>query len=193
MARKQVPFAAALSLTDAAFAFREHLVKRLWQQSFPEARNKRFPAVAFRVEKAKKRKLVSRVYDRLGRSFIDRQITGATKLPYEGSFIAVPTRHVRRTQRGVAKGMRPRTAPNTFVSTRVNGRPGIWQNVKNGKRGRRKAGAKKSGIRLLYNLEPRVKTDKALPFYTTGRRVARAAFAAAWEKNIRRATATARR
>lgn len=177
--RKQVPFAAAMALTNTAHTVRKHIVGTLWPNAFPRASNKRFPSVAFRVQRATKRRLQSAVYDRLGRHFIEHHITGEDKRPFTGSALAVPI-EARRTASGRIRKADQPGGGGTFRANLGGAGEAIWR------RGRQ-------GLQLLYVLKGRTRVDRRFPFYRAGEARARTAFAREFDKSMRRALATARR
>ena len=89
--KDQLPFAMAGALTATAFIVRNTIVKDTFPRSF-DVKNKRFAGAAFRVDKANKRKLEARVFDRLDKEYLAMQESGGTKRP-RGNNIAIPTDH----------------------------------------------------------------------------------------------------
>ena len=151
-----IPKAARNALNDTAFDVRKFVVFTLYPRSFPRRRNRRFPGVAFRVSrKARTGALRSEVSDVLDRFFIPLQIEGGLKVA-RGRYLAIPTRHVRRTQRGVAKNERPDQLRGSFIADLTGRGPAIWQRDR------------KHGLRLMYVLEPAAKIREAFPFYRLG-------------------------
>ncbi len=67
--KDQLPFATAGALTSTAFIVRNTIVEETFPRSF-DVKNKRFAGAAFRVDKANKRKLEARVFDRLNKDFL---------------------------------------------------------------------------------------------------------------------------
>ena len=66
--KDQLPFATSKALNDTAFVVRNTIVEDTFPRSF-NVKNKRFAGATFRVDKANKRKLEARVFDRLGKDF----------------------------------------------------------------------------------------------------------------------------
>ena len=171
MQRNQVPFAASKALNDTAFDVRRFVVGPLWNRSFPQSRNKRFPHVIFRVRRAKKRDLRSEVFDRLDRYFLPLHIAGRDKTA-RGGRLAIPnTRHITRTATGrIPKRVQPANLPNSFVEDRGRG-PALWQRQRDG------------SVRLMYYLRSTSRIIARFPFfrlgYAKGRQV--------WSKNMDRA------
>lgn len=174
--RRQVPFAMSQAINDTAFDVRHHIVNVVYPRSF-EVRNRRFAGVAFRVDRSSKRKLVARVFDRLGRAFLPLQQSGGVKTPYSSTFLAVPVQ-AKRTATGKSNTQRLK---NTFVHDFGKG-PAIWQ--RRGRGGRR--------LKLLYVLERDVDVDAAFPFEREGRKVVDQVFPGHFAKRWRRALKTAR-
>ncbi|NDV20835.1 hypothetical protein GO013_15600 [Pseudodesulfovibrio sp. JC047] len=154
LAKRQLPYATANAINSTCFDIRDHTVKHTYPDSF-EVRNKNFARAAFRVDKANKRRLVGRVYDRLQRRWLERQARGGTKRPH-GSNLAIPTSNIKRTASGrVGVAKRPRNLRNAFVAD-LNGKgKAVYQRY--GRKGRK--------LRLAYVLEPRARVGKRFSFY----------------------------
>ena len=128
---RQVPFATSLALNNTAFEARKYLLK-LWDRTFPQRKNPRFPAVAFRVKKSNKRRLVASVYDRLRLNLFDLQIKGGIKRPYRSKYLLIPDEKIVRftkTGRPTATWAPGKMKRAWFVSPESDSRlgPGIWQ------------------------------------------------------------------
>ena len=182
-AARQVPFATSLALNKTAHSVRKNTVERVYPQSF-DVKNKSFARAAFRVQNSNKRNLRARVFDRLGRPWLETQIRGGQKRPISSSRLAVPI-NVRRLASGrISKRNQARNLPRSFVRDFGRGRgPAVWQRVGRGKRQR---------LRLAYELEPSVRIRPAFPFYREAERVTQAQFPRQFDAAMRRALATAR-
>ena len=150
--RRQVPFATANAINDTAFDGRKRTVGPVWSAAFT-VRDRRFPSVAFRVQKANKRNLVAVVFDRLGRASLQLHARGGTKKP-KGRHLAVPTSKVRRGARGVTKSKRPealRGKPKFFRTMGKRGKPVIYER-------------QRRGLKLLYVMPRAVRLRRRFRF-----------------------------
>lgn len=181
--KDQIPFATANALTSTAFVVREHIVERTYPQAFTE-RNKRFAGTAFRVEKANKRKLEARVFDRFGKDFLALQATGGVKRP-RGSTISIPTDEINRTGRGVAKARRPRAllagGKRAFRQKTKSGQDVIMQ----------RRGKARYPLKVLYIQEPSANIDKRFNFYEDAGRTVQKVFDDKFRISFARAKKTA--
>lgn len=179
--KRQVPFATSQALNKTAFGVRERIVKDTYPDAF-DVRNRRFPAVAFRVDKANKRKLVARVYDRLGRDYLARHAEGGIKRPRDGGSLAVPV-GVKRTSSGaVRRQQRPRRVMQQARAfrDRIGGVLGIWRRTRN-------------GLELLYRLVERARIRPRFAFEKDAAATARRVFPNHFRQALRKALATAKR
>jgi hypothetical protein len=175
---RQIPFAQSKAINDTAFKVRQQIVRHTYPDAF-EVKNPRFISAVLRVEKSTKTKLEARVFDRLGRDYLQRQAIGGTKLP-RGNSIAVPgVQNTARTAGGaIRKSDRPRnvlTRKDTFKTDK-----GIFQ-----RRG-------KQPIKMLYLLTPDANIPKRFPFYEDARRIVNDHFNANYRKALQQAMRTAR-
>lgn len=181
--KDQIPFATANALTSTAFVIREHIVERTYPEAFTE-RNKRFAGTAFRVDKANKRNLEARVFDRLGKDFLALQAMGGIKRP-RGSTISIPTDEINRTGRGVAKARRPRAllagGKRAFRQKAKSGQDAIMQ----------RRGKARYPLKVLYIQEPSAKIDKRFNFYEDAKRTAQKVFDDKFKISFARAKKTA--
>lgn len=148
----QVPYALALALNQAAFNTRNLLVQE-WPGKV-NVRNQGFIRYALRRVNATKQNLRVEIFDQSGKAFMERLDTGGTHAA-RGSNLAIPTSNVRIGARGVRENQKPRTLPNSFVSSK-NGTTGIYQVVGKGKNKRAK---------LMYLLKPSVRVPKKISFH----------------------------
>jgi len=166
--KDQLPFATAGALTSTAFVVRETIVEDTFPRSF-NVKNKRFAGATFRVDKANKRKLEARVFDRLGKDFLAMQESGGTKRP-RGNNVAIPTDEIRVTGRGVAKARRPRqilqSGKRAFKTRSKTGQEIIAQ----------RRGKKRYPLKVLYVLEPQAQIKPRFPFYTVAQMSAQKTF-----------------
>ena len=166
--KDQLPFATAGALTSTAFVVRETIVEDTFPRSF-DVKNKRFAGATFRVDKANKRKLEARVFDRLGKDFLAMQESGGTKRP-RGNNVAIPTDEIRVTGRGVAKARRPRqilqSGKRAFKTRSKTGQEIIAQ----------RRGKKRYPLKVLYVLEPQAQIKPRFPFYTVAQMSAQKTF-----------------
>ena len=139
-----------------------HVVRNtIVEDTFPRSfnvKNKRFAGATFRVDKANKRKLEARVFDRLGKDFLAMQESGGTKRP-RGNNVAIPTDEIRVTGRGVAKARRPRqilqSGKRAFKTRSKTGQEIIAQ----------RRGKKRYPLKVLYILEPQAQIKPRFSFY----------------------------
>lgn len=145
---KQVPYAAARSLNNAAFKAREHLAGDTWPRSVT-VRNRGFIKQALRVEKATKTKLQAAVVDTMGRGNLLAHADGGTKVAKKRN-LAIPTSAVKLTSKGVRDAQKPANLKRAFVR---NGT--LFQVVGKGKGSR---------LQALFTLRPQAKIRKSVPF-----------------------------
>lgn len=179
--QRQIPFATSRALNAVAFAARRHIVDVTGPRDF-DIRNRRFLGVALRVQLSTKRNLVARIYDRLGRDYLETQATGGMKNP-RGNQLAVPAEEVasRRTGAGVLKRLKPRIAPRAFKRT-VRGTEMILQ----------RAGRRRSPLRVLYVLSPKAAIPKRFAFYEDARAIVLRSIGATFNDELTKALASAR-
>jgi len=124
--KKQIPFATALALNDAAFGARKELRKQA-EKKFENPTP--FTLNGFQVVKAKKKELTSIIYVESKRyKYMKFQIFGGTRMP-ERKAIVVPTSRMPLNKYGNMTKNKIKTilAKPNVVSTTINGRPGIFQ------------------------------------------------------------------
>lgn len=183
--KRQIPFAASGALNDTVFQVRKRIVGRTWPRAM-KVRNRRFASAAFRVEKANKRTLRARLFDKLGRASMALHATGGTKKP-RGGHLAVPSDNVRRTGTGkVPAKKRARVILSTdkaFKAPMRTGNIGVFE----------KTGSKKNRkVRLVHTLVRRAPIRKRFPFYEDAESTSRRAFPNNFSRRLARALATAR-
>lgn len=151
-AKKQVPNATRSTLNETAFQLKNHIVKQTFPKSFT-VRNRRFPNLLFKVQKAKRDKLESAVFQKPidGRTFdvITKSATGGVKTA-RGGRVAVPSSNIRLTSKGIRANRRPRQVrnnPKGFIKDNK-----IFLQKSRGK------------LQLLYFLKQFVKIRKTFPF-----------------------------
>jgi len=145
---KQVPYAAARSLNNAAFKARNHLTGETWPRAMT-VRNRGFIKQALRVEKATKTKLRAEVVDVLGRGNLLAHADGGTKIAKKRN-LAIPTSAVKLTSKGVRDAQRPANLKGAFVRNGI-----LFQTTGRGR-------SKK--ITPMYTLRPQAKIKKSVPF-----------------------------
>jgi len=183
--KNQIPFATANALTTTAFDVRKQIVDKTYPKSFT-VRNRRFASQMFRVDKATKRNLTAKVFDRLGRDYMTTQAEGGLKRP-RGTNIAIPSRQIKRTGSGrVPKNKQPRNVlgGRGYKTTLRSGQEVIAQQVGRG-------AARKQQV--LYLLEKVARIPKRFPFYEDASITARRMFAKNFKKSFARAKRTTRR
>ena len=131
-----------------------------------------------RVDRATKDNLTARIYSR--DLFMGLQEYGGDKHP-RGRFLAIPTRLVRRTPKGlVAKRDKPRALGDKVEEITFKGNQ--WLALK-----KARAGRGGTELRLMYLLVPRADIDERLGLRKDAERIARLRFA----ENLRVALAEA--
>ena len=180
--RKQIPFAASRALNDVAFDTRRFLIEKVWPNSFPNAKNARFPRAMFRIQKATKQRLQSAIFDSLDKDIIDYNIEGGNRTGRQGR-IAIPTDNVQQTSTGRArKPDQLRSLKDSFTAP-IQGGEGVFV------RGRRRG----APVRLMYVLRESTQQPQLFPFYTAGRNYAATRWPKRFKENMERALRTARR
>lgn len=181
--KDQIPFATAGALNDTAFIVRKAVVEDTYPAAF-DVKNKRFAGIAFRVDKATKRKFEAKVFDRLNKDYLLRHAVGGIKTP-RGSTVSIPTEEIKVSGRGVPKGKRPRAllagGKRAFRQKAKSGQDLIMQ----------RKGKKRYPLRVLYVQEPSVKIDKTFDFYKDARFVAQKNFDKRFKINFKKAKKTA--
>lgn len=174
----QIPFAQSKALNDTAFQIRRQIVQHTYPDAFT-VRNSRFINSVLRVETANKTNLNARVFDKLGRDYLERQAKGGTKTP-QGNNLAIPgVRNTARTAGGaIRKSDRPRSMLNRKDVFKTD--KAIYQRQGN------------QPLKILYILEPSANIPKRFPFYEDASKVANTRFKANYQAALRYAMRTAR-
>ena len=192
--KEQIPFAAALGLTNTAKRLAE-VEKRMIVKQLD--RPTRFTLQGIRWQKANKAdykvgRLHSRVFimDKQA-EYLKLNIEGGTRRPNR-SVIPVPTRNTKLDKHGNIPGKADKISKllgrkNTFQAT-INGVSGIWQRPA---RGRRKRGGSgtigKSGLKLLVAYETTTQYQPRFDFYGIAKRVVPKIIGKEMDKAIKRA------
>ena len=176
--KKQIPFAAALGLTNTAKRLAE-VEKRMMVKQLD--RPTPFTIRGIRYQRANKAdystgRLHSRVYimDKQA-EYLRLQIQGGTRTP-SGKALPVPTKNLKLNKYGNIPGGQGRiqkllSRKNTFQGT-INGIPGIWQRPAKGKRKRGGYGTTgPTGLKLLVAYEPTAQYQPRFDFYGIAKRV----------------------
>ena len=152
-ASDQMAFALSQSLNAAAFAARQRIIAETWPSAI-EVRNKSFLRAALRVEPASKATMRVAVVDTLKRASLKAHADGGTKTGR--GMLAIPSKSVRRTAKGVVASQRPRNLKRAVVKKGL-----IFQVEGKGKTAR---------LRLMYRLTRQAKIKADVPFYRDWRR-----------------------
>lgn len=196
--QSQIPYAAARSLNDLAFAVRQEIVHRTYPQSF-QVKNQRFPGVLFRYRKATKQKLVAEIYDRLrdeGKSssvYLEKQDSGGSKFSRSSTNVAIPVKDLmakRNSQGRVPERFRPKNLEKPFKMM-IKGNEYLVSRSYSKVTGKAKRG-KGGQIKLYYLLKPRVNIGKNFAFYRTAMTMAKQNWQRIFTKNLSDAMKTAR-
>lgn len=108
----QLPFAMSQTMNSAIKGVRKRIVQKSWPQSV-EVRNKRFMTAALRMEFAKKRNLTVRLYDKLGRDYLERLTSGGRKTGQQHRLAIPASGGPKRTASGrIPKARKPRQILN---------------------------------------------------------------------------------
>lgn len=171
-ARDQVEFALSVAMNDAAKVTRQHLITQTWPRNV-EVRNRNFIRAALNIDWATKRSLKVGIFDRLGRAHLKLHATGGAK--QARGRLAIPTKRVVRTGKGVRTSQRPGNLARAVVKGNR-----IFQAQGKGKN---------SKLHLMYVLAPSARIPKDVPFTEDFARVfadeARRAFPSAMAKAMR--------
>lgn len=200
--KSQIPYAAARSLNDLAFAVRQEIVQKTYPQSF-QVKNQRFAGVLFRYEKATKQKLVAQVYDRIARegksnsNYLARQESGGLKTSRASQNVAIPARELigkRNSQGRVPERFRPKNllSQKGFFKTKTKkGTDVIMGRQYSDVTGKVKRG-KAGNLKVYYILKPRAIIGRNFPFYRAATTFAQRNWQRIFTKNLSAAMKTAR-
>lgn len=200
--QSQIPYAAARSLNDLAFAVRQEIVQKTYPQSF-QVKNQRFPGVLFRYEKATKSKLVAEVYDRIERegksnsAYLARQESGGSKTSRASQNVAIPARELigkRNSQGRVPERFRPKNllSQKGFFKTKTKkGTDVIMGRQYSDVTGKVKRG-KAGNLKVYYILKPRAIIGRNFPFYRSAMTLVKRNWLRTFEKHLAAAMRTAR-
>lgn len=200
--QSQIPYAAARSLNDLAFAVRQEIVQKTYPQSF-QVKNQRFAGVLFRYEKATKQRLVAEVYDRIARqgksnsNYLARQESGGSKTSRASQNVAIPSRELitkQNSQGRVPDKMRPKNllSQKGFFKTKtkkgtdvIMGRQysNVTGKVKRGESGK---------LKVYYILKPRTIIGRNFPFYREAMTFAQRNWLRIFTRNLSAAMKTAK-
>ena len=146
----QIPYAIALALNRSADITRNLLIKQAWP-SHIHSRNASFIAASLttREARATKGSLSVEIYDRLRRGHLYEHAKGGVRVPHGRSHLAVPTRNVPKTGRGVPQRLKPKTLGKDAVRIK----DALYRRDARGK------------LVLLYVLKPKTKIPRRVPFF----------------------------
>ena len=106
-ASEQMPFVLMNILNEAVFKARTTWIDFTWPRNVM-IRNQAFMSAALRVDKATKTHLSARLFDSLGRDFLQRLAVGGIDRPRQHRTLAIPLKSwVQRTARGVPRSQSP--------------------------------------------------------------------------------------
>tara|TARA_R110002012_G_scaffold289358_1_gene482400 strand:- start:64 stop:639 length:576 start_codon:yes stop_codon:yes gene_type:complete len=172
--KKQIPFAAAQAINNTLFD-----IMKAEKAQMPKKLDRPTPYTlkAFRINKAKKSKLVGDIHVTKERyKYLKYAIEGGKRT----GNIGVPTRHAKlnkygnipQRQKGLIKNK------NQFIRT-INGVSGVYEKSS-------------TGLKLIVAFNKTVNYKKKFPFYKIAKRVARKKFQRNFQKSLKRAIDTAR-
>lgn len=146
----QIPYAIALALNRSADITRNLLIKQTWP-SHIQPRNASFIAASLttREARATKGSLAVEIYDRLRRGHLFEHAKGGVRVPHGRAHLAVPTKNVPKTARGVPQRLKPKALGKNAVRIK----DALYRRDAKGK------------LILLYVLKPQTKIPKRVPFY----------------------------
>lgn len=179
---KQIPFATALALTRMAKEIqREEIAHIRSAFNIRGSWLREGGKFGVGIVPASKEKLVAVVESRA--PWLEAHEEGATRTP-EGAHFAIPQKDIRRTKTQViARSQRPKALKRAFKIETKRGIPLLLQRV-----GR----AKRSILRVMYQLTGRAKIDPRLQFFETGRVVVDKVWRRIFSEALDRAIRTAR-
>lgn len=187
LGRKQLPFAAAMTLNDTAVDVKED-EERSVEEAFdaPTPYTKR----AMYLRRASKTRLAAQVgVKTVQAGYLKWQVTGGTRRP-SGRAVVVPVKLRRNKYGNMARGAIKRAVakPNTFMTKRGGRKsahlaPGIYERPR-GKRGK--------SPKLLAAFEPSVKYKPRWDFQERARRKAAAVAQAHFSRRLKEAIRTAK-
>jgi hypothetical protein len=142
-------------------------------------RNSNFIRWALRTKFSTKEDLRVEIYDNTTdqRAHLQMHAKGGTKMPRQTN-LAIPTKAVRVSGRGITPSQKPRALANKVVKGNL-----IFQQVGRGKQKK---------LRLMYTLHPSAKQPKDVPFYEDFGKIMREASAKHFPERIKQAMRTAR-
>ncbi len=179
---KQLVFAAASALTAVAQEAQTASVKAI-EHTFTTRGKWYLPSNRFgmRITPARKDNLEAAV--RTAADWLTLHDTAGTKVPH-GSFIAIPTKNVRRTKRQIIqKAQRPRNLKRSFVIKTSKGVNVLFQ---------RQGRGKSSDLVAMYILEPRARIKKESTIVEIVPKVVQRRFERIFNEKLEQAIATAR-
>jgi hypothetical protein len=179
---KQVRFAAARSLTEAAKQSQESSIRAI-QQTFTTRSQWFQPSNRYglRVRAARKDNLEATVGT--AADWLALHETAGTKVP-RGEFIAIPTSNVRRSKRQIIRrAHRPRNLRRSFLLKTKSGLTVLFQ---------RKGRGRKSDIVAMYVMQPRARIRKESTVTEVAKKVVARRFGSIFDTALREALATAK-
>jgi len=180
---KQFRFALAKSLTLTAKEAQKEVLGEL-RETFTIRTNWLQPsnAMGIKVLPADRNDLSAAVVTRAG--WLGLHEVGGIKLP-SGTFIAVPTKNVKRTKRDIIqRRSRPRQLTKTFIGTGKSGRKIIYQKTGKGERAK---------VRAMYILIEAAQIEKEPTVTTPTVKVFQDRFSTILFSELKSALATAKR
>lgn len=178
----QIPYAMMLALNDATEKTRQHLIKTTWPSSGIKVRNASFIAASLtsRDYRATKTVLSTEIYDRLRRGHLAEHAKGGVRVA-KGRNLAVPSRNVPRTARGVPKGLRPNVLGTKLFPVKGGRKDLLYTRDRRGR------------LKLMYVLKSNTRIPRRVPFYEDYEASMRLELRAALPLAVARAMATRRR
>lgn len=181
MELQQVPFVTSVAINNSVKDVRRVIVGSTWQKAF-KVRNRAFPGVVFRIKFSSKYDLEAVLFDKLGREYLERHVTGGVKRASGGGNLAIPI-NIQRTGTGrIPKSKRPRSLTAKKSTRVIRGKGGKDLIVERFKG--------KTYVR--YVLAPSAKIDSRFRFYEDAADTFERVIAGHWNTAMLRALRTSR-
>ena len=194
--KKQVPFVAAMTLTDVAFKVRENAIDKSFPQAFKNSVvASRMARGRLRVIKAKKKDynmgmLSAKVLDKSSNplEYLVTHQKGGMKKPKSGDYIAVPSTKIKK-KLGIRRNPQWRPAALRNKPNFVTMSKGKWVRGKSIKAILEKSGKK---LERAYSLVRSVPIPKRLFFEENAEKTVHRRIDYIWHAQLKRALSTAR-
>jgi hypothetical protein len=179
--RKQVPFATSRALNNTAFDLRKHQISEVLNKDL--SKNTAFYRKLLRVFKSTKTNLEARVFDQLGKDYMEKLTRGYVKTATRGRRVAIPFGKLYRSraQRKKAKDLL-RNRSNFLIRTKRSGQVFVAKRM----------GRERFPLDLLLQLKTFANVRKKLFFYEKGEKQVLRTFGKEFIKEFDKALRTAK-